>query len=260
MAKKLSAKQSKASQTAKAGLRNEEHVADLFSSWPSRATSLTPHQTAMVEKWLKNMGHAQPHRLKNVIGQTHRDTEKRDITVRAGTSTHKISVKLISSRRASTMNHLQRLTPDSFQRQFAVPDNVMDLLKLYTGATTPTGRIGLKDKRRVKAPEFTPPERQLVENWLTANQVKVLQGIFCGPNSNYAPGWMLVMKKNRMPTESALRSIGDAITFFKQGGVRVERTSFRIGKIIIQRKGGEKGPSGNDLQFKAPFGLLPKLP
>lgn len=247
-------KRKTASQTARGGLKNEQDVADLFNRWTNDSSATN----RVVTSWLQAMGHLQPTSITEVVATNPRDTHKRDITVRVtsglSTRTHHISIKLLTSRRGSGTNHLQRLTLDSFARLFSAPPSVMQLLRLYTGDVTPTGRKGLSDKRRVKGPEFTTDEQQTVLSWLKTNRSAVLSQIFQGEDPLYAPDWILVVRKNRTPPDSVLKSMPQAIQKFGRGEVFIARTSFRIGSIIMQRKGGGRGAT--DLQFKCAFGKL----
>lgn len=252
-----------ASRTARNGLQNEEQVSDLFSAWepPDRRTPDLAQALVPVDDWLRKMGH-DPLQITRVQSTTHNDTFKRDLTIQVwkGTRTpsvsvHQISVKLLSSRLGSGTNQVQRLTIESFVRQFSPPPDVAELLKLYTGATAPdASRSGLSDARRVRAHEFSADEQRKVVAWLETHQNEILRGIFEGPDPNYRPDYLLIVKQNQVPPTAVIAPIGHAINVFSRGGVRVEDTSFRIGSIIIQRKGGGRGAT--DLQFKCPFNLL----
>jgi hypothetical protein len=63
---------------------------------------------------------------------------------------------------------------------------------------------------------------------------------------------MLVIIKNEEPIKWVLKPINEVLNFFGNGEVKISpRGSISIGRITMQRKGGDNGrPSANMLQFK----------
>ena len=71
----------------------------------------------------------------------------------------------------------------------------------------------------------------------------------CG---KYSVGWMLVVLKSKSRNEWILKSINHVMNFFAEGEVKISpKGSLRIGKITMQRKGGDAGrETAKMLQFK----------
>jgi hypothetical protein len=68
----------------------------------------------------------------------------------------------------------------------------------------------------------------------------------------FSAGWMLVAFKSEEESRWVLKSINHVMNVFGDGEIRITaRGSLRLGKITIQRKGGDAGrETANMLQFK----------
>lgn len=69
----------------------------------------------------------------------------------------------------------------------------------------------------------------------------------------FSAGWMLVVIKNNTKGKQwILKSINHVINHYSEGDITISpRGSLMIGRITMQRKGGDSGrPSANMLQFK----------
>ncbi len=76
----------------------------------------------------------------------------------------------------------------------------------------------------------------------------------------FSAEWVLVIQKINLKMEWALKHINEVMQYyFDDGSVEISKKgSLKIGRITIQRKGGDNGrESANMLQFKIdPTGLL----
>ena len=68
----------------------------------------------------------------------------------------------------------------------------------------------------------------------------------------FSADWVLVILKTSGENAWVLKSINEAMNVFGNGDVRItDRGSLRIGKILMQRKGGDNGrDTAKMLQFK----------
>jgi len=90
------------------------------------------------------------------------------------------------------------------------------------------------------------------------NKKRITSDLLKGSGENTAE-WFMVIQKNQQTEKSTLHPIDKVVTFFSEGDVKLSpRGSLEIGRIKMQRKGGDNGrPTANMLQFKInPAALL----
>ena len=100
--------------------------------------------------------------------------------------------------------------------------------------------------------EFTPEERGRVLDFFTANRDRIVTDLIAGGDGFGKADWFMVALKDRERPRWKMISTAEAIRFFGEG--RVELSSggnLRIGRITMQRKGGDGGrETAKMLQFK----------
>ena len=133
---------------------------------------------------------------------------------------------------------------------WSIPENVVGVLKRYTGEIKPTIQSP-KDKRRMFADEFSEEEQMLVLKWLNEHKVLIISDILKG-RGKFAAEWILVILKTNKNSLWTLQPMNIATNHFSHGEVIItKRGNFIIGRITMQRKGGDGGrPTANMLQFK----------
>ena len=103
------------------------------------------------------------------------------------------------------------------------------------------------------ANELTESEQQLLLNFFNDNKTLIISDILKG-RGKLSAEWMLVILKlkNAENIKWALEPINKVLNHFGNGEILITpRGSFKIGKITVQRKGGDNGrESANMLQFK----------
>ena len=130
-------------------------------------------------------------------------------------------------------------------------------LKLFTGEINPpkeiTSKTKLRDKRRVYLDELPGQLRDKIVGFLKNNKILIVSDILKG-RGGLSADWMLVTRYDELQniTIWTLKDINTAMNFFGYGDVTVSKNgSLHIGKISMQRKGGDAGrPTANMLQFK----------
>lgn len=147
-------------------------------------------------------------------------------------------------------NQIDKRWVDKYVEMWNIPFQVANILKHYTGEIKPNIDHP-KDKRRMFANEFSSDEKQLVLNRLNKSKLLIISDILKG-RGQFAAEWMLVVQKSNTNTRWILKPINFCINFFGNSEIKItERGNFKIGKITMQRKGGDNGrTTANMLQFK----------
>jgi len=95
--------------------------------------------------------------------------------------------------------------------------------------------------------------RDKIVDFLKNNKILIVSDILKG-RGGLSADWMLVTRYDELQniTIWTLKDINTAMNFFGYGDVTVSKNgSLHIGKISMQRKGGDAGrPTANMLQFK----------
>ena len=101
--------------------------------------------------------------------------------------------------------------------------------------------------------EFENKDREKIVNFFKKNKILVLTDII-KDRDRFSAAWMLVTRYNQERDETTwiLADINKALNTFGDGEVELSpRGSLSIGRITLQRKGGDDGrKTGNMLQFK----------
>lgn len=233
----------KGSQIAKDGFKNEDEVVAKFNNWET---------DLIAQNWLTTMGYV----LEKIefVEAFKLSGYKTDVQVQVRIKLKNIidvenlQVKLVSNPKG--FNQIDKRWIDKYVEMWSVPENVVGVLKQYTGEVKPTIQ-NPKDKRRMFANEFSEEEQMLVLKWLDGNKVLIISDILKG-RGKFAAEWILVILKANKNSLWTLQPMNIAINHFSQGEVIItKRGNFVIGRITMQRKGGDGGrPTANMLQFK----------
>lgn len=159
-----------------------------------------------------------------------------------------IQVKLVSNLKG--FNQIDKRWIDKYIELWNIPKDIFTLLKEYTGEYPP--RINNpKDLRRTFANEFSEIEQNKILLWLKNNRALIVSDILKG-RGKLAAEWMLVAQKTENQSRWVLKPINYCLNFFGNGDVSIsKRGTFKIGRITMQRKGGDGGrETAKMLQFK----------
>jgi len=132
-----------------------------------------------------------------------------------------------------------------------IPANILKILKHFTGEEAPYIE-NPRDERRMFADELSPKDQKDILEFLQNNKTLIVSDILKG-RGKFAAEWMLVILKIQdEEIKWALKPINFVLNHFGNGNVEItSRGSFKIGRITVQRKGGDNGrPTANMLQFK----------
>lgn len=160
-----------------------------------------------------------------------------------------IQIKLVSNYKG--YNQIDKRWVAHYKEMWNMPDNVYKLFEYFTGELKPY-KAGTRDKRRMFVTEFTDDEQKILLIWINNNKLLIVTDILIG-RGEFAAEWMLVPKKVNDDARWVLKNINEVIQYyFDDGEVKLSpRGSIKIGKITLQRKGGDGGrKTANMLQFK----------
>ena len=234
------------SETAKGGFRNEKDVIDRFNNWAN---------DEVAQKWLKAMGYKisdiEYVKALKVRGQYKADIQVRVriiIKLKSQEDLQNLQVKLVSNPQG--FNQIDKRWVDKYVELWNIPEDITKILKLFTGEIKPTKKR-LKDKRRMLLSEMDKNDQDKIVSFFKSNKILIVSDLLKG-RGEFSADWVLVILKFNAESKWTLKSINEAMNLFGNGDVRItSQGSLKIGKIGMQRKGGDAGrDTSKMLQFK----------
>lgn len=232
------------SRTAKDGFKNEQHVADKFNSW---------QEDNEAQEWLKTMGYnlSQIEFVRAIVISGYKAdlNVKIQIKLKEAIDIENIQVKLVSNKKG--FNQIDKRWLKNYNQLWDIPVSVYTILEYFTGELQPY-KSGTRDSRRMFIDEFTEEEKGLLIDWLNQNKLLITSDILKG-RGEFSAEWVLVAQRTEKNARWILKNINEVINhYFSDGEIKISpRGSIKLGKITIQRKGGDGGrPTANMLQFK----------
>lgn len=231
------------SQTARNGFRNEEDIADKFNKWVDDEDA---------QKWLRIMQYnlEEIEYVKAVVihGYKADVNVQVQIKLKHALDIENVQVKLVSNKKG--FNQVDKRWLRNYDDMWTIPTNVYELLQYFTGERPPY-RAGTRDNRRMFLNEFTEEEREIVISWVNENKMLIVSDILRG-RGEFSAEWVLVAQKVHSNARWVLKNINEVMQHYSQGEVCMSpRGSINIGRIGVQRKGGDNGrETANMLQFK----------
>ena len=239
---KYSVLRERGSQIAKGGFRNEEDIINKFNAW---------QEDLDAKEWLKIMQYDVDEieyvKAVKVSGEKTDVQVQVTIKLKEVIDVENLQVKLVSNPKG--FNQIDKRWIDNYLFLWDIPDDIVNLLKLFTGEIAPS--IKTKDKRRMFANEFIQEDQKKLLDFLKSNKTLIISDILKG-RGIFSAEWMLVVKKVDYCSEWVLKPMNFVVNYFGNGEVVIsKRGSFHIGKITVQRKGGDAGrDTAKMLQFK----------
>lgn len=233
------------SRTAKKGFRTEKDIVKKFNNWRDDEDA---------QDWLIIMGYdlKKIEKVKAIIiTGSHKTDVQVQITIylKEAIAVENLSVKLVNNPQG--FNQVDKRWVDKYVKMWNVPKNIIEPLKLFTGEIKPR-RENLRDPRRMFFDEMDTQTQKIITDFFNKNKILIVSDILKG-NDEFPVNWMMVVlkKKNKNP-EWVLKHINQVLNIFGSGDVIItDRGSLKIGKITMQRKGGDGGrETSKMLQFK----------
>ena len=233
------------SNTAKKGFKTEKDIVKKFNKWRTDEDA---------QQWLIIMGYAlkKIERVKAIIiSGNHKTDVQVQITIyfKESIAVENLSVKLVSN--SQGFNQVDKRWVDKYVEMWDIPENVTKALKLFTGEIKPTGKH-LRDSRRMFLNEMDINTQKHVVDFFRKNKLLIISDILKG-RDEFPVNWMMVvLKKKSEKPEWVLQHINHVLNIFGSGDVNITpQGSLKIGKITMQRKGGNAGrETSKMLQFK----------
>lgn len=229
--------------TAKGGFRNEDDIVAKFNNWKKDGDA---------QKWLEIMGYPvkEIEKVEAVKLHGYKTDVQVQITIymKKAIAAENLSVKLVSNPQG--FNQVDKRWVDNYAEMWNMPKDIVKILKLFTGETKPT-KSGLRDPRRMFFDEMNESDQRKIVDFFAKNKILIVSDILKG-RGKFSAGWMLVALITDKANRWVLKSINHVMNVFADGEVRITpQGSLKIGKIGMQRKGGDAGrPTSNMLQFK----------
>lgn len=233
----------KGSQTAKDGFRNEDDIVSKFNNWKKNKDA---------QEWLVLMQYklSEIEYVKVVKISGFKTDVQVQVTIKLkkAIDVENLQVKLV--RNPKGFNQIDKRWIDKYVEMWDIPKPVISILKRYTGENK-SRKKGLKDIRRMFADEFTKTEQNKILNWFNKNKSHIVSDILKG-QGRFAAEWMLVAQKVDKDARWILKSMNFCMNYFGNGEIEItNRGNFKIGRITMQRKGGDGGrDTAKMLQFK----------
>lgn len=232
------------SKTAKDGFINEDDVVNRFNDW---------HTDLVAQEWLQTMGYVIDEidfvKAFKIKGSFKADIQiSVEIKCKNLVNIQNIQVKLVSNK--SGFNQIDRRWLDKYQELWDISDELLKILKYFTGELNPY-KPNTRESRRMFLNELSEFEQQLVIDFFNKNKTLVICDILKG-RGKYSAEWVLVILKMQDQYSWVIKPINHVLNFYSEGEVAItNKGSLKIGKITMQRKGGDGGrPTANMLQFK----------
>jgi len=232
------------SATAKGGFRNEDDIVAKFNDWKNDEDA---------QKWLEIMGYPidEIEKVEAVKLHGYKTDVQVQITIymKKAIAAENLSIKLVSNPQG--FNQVDKRWVDNYVELWDIPADVVKILKMFTGEISPKSSRGLRDKRRMFFDEMEEGSQKKILDFFSKNKVLIVSDILKG-RGKFSAGWMLVALKADKDGKWILKSINHAMNVFADGEVRITpQGSLKIGKIGMQRKGGDAGrDTSKMLQFK----------
>lgn len=243
------------SKAALEGFKNEDWVVSEFNNYK---------HGHWAGRWLRAMGY-DPDRMGSLRAQTTRRLgffNKADVLVLADNQVEWISVKKFTA----SFNQIDKRWTDEYAKKWNIPDDVVDVLKMYCGEQgyRPEDLLGdaqmenISDKRRFRMNELPQAKRERVLDFLNKNRRKIVKSVVGGSGKASARWMLAVEEENGIPRRSVIVPIDGVIRHCAGEAAITDRGNLKLGELTIQRKGGDSGKeTAQMLQFKfSPRGLF----
>jgi hypothetical protein len=231
---------------ARAGFKTEDEIRHKFNDWKLDADARV---------WLEMMNYRLADIERVSAAKPHGEKADVEVTIKTkkGETTEGISIKLVSN--TNGFNQIDKRWLSHYVKMWNIPPDVENALKLFVGENPPNKPSRNPD--RMFFDEFDKATQKAVIDFFTANRARIVNDLFAGSGAHRA-GWMMVVLRSADKARWVLKTDADAVRFFGDGKVQLtSHGNLKIGRITVQRKGGDGGrETAKMLQFKINPALL----
>jgi hypothetical protein len=234
------------SKTAKGGFSNEQDVIDCFNNWKT---------DKIAQEWLAEMNYKindiEFVKATKVRGQYKADIQVRitvTVKLKSQEDVQNLQIKLVSN--SQGFNQIDKRWVDAYVKLWNIPKDVTKILKLFTGEIAPIKSTS-RDPRRTFLDEMSIFAQNKLLHFFNENKILIISDLLKG-RGEFSADWTLVILKLNGKSTWVLKSINHVMNIFGSGNIRITKEgSLKIGKIGMQRKGGDSGrDTAKMLQFK----------
>ncbi len=231
------------SETAKNGFKNEKEIADKLNHWETDTEA---------KQWLTIMSYDlnEIEYVKALVLSGYKADVNVQVQIKLKdiVDTENIQVKLVSNKKG--FNQVDKRWLAHYKEMWEMPDHVYELLQYFTGERIPY-KANTKDRRRMFLNEMEQEMQNTILQWFAENKTLILSDIIKG-RGQFSAEWVLVAQKVESDSRWVLKNINEVLQHYANGEVIVSpRGSITLGKVLIQRKGGDGGrDTAKMLQFK----------
>ena len=233
------------SYTAKGGFENENGIVVKFNNWKTDKEA---------QRWLVIIGYV-IEEIEDVKAVKLSNRYKTDVQIQITIylkkviSAENLSIKLVSN--PTGFNQIDKRWIKKYVEMWNIPEDLVKTLKLFTGELPPKNIENLRDAIRMFFDEMKDDQKEKLVSFFSKNKFLIVSDILKG-RDKFSAGWMLVILKSKTDNKWVLKSINHVMNFFSEGTVKISsRGSLKIGRITMQRKGGDAGrETAKMLQFK----------
>lgn len=249
-----------ASKAAKRGLKAEDRLIDAINNMDE-----------LGKKLIKNMEYLLDLTCMSYSAQKGPARAKADIVVTCNGRRILISVKEFDVK--ADYNHVERNYVDFYAQKWSMPRDVYIALKRFVGEVDKQGNLisietlereaellnmspgKLSKKRRTFLNQMDMRTREIVKEFFRSNKAKILKEIFIDDEN---VEFFIIAKRQGNVAYYYVVPTKDVLDVYSSGDVVITpRGSLQIGKVVLQRKGGDHRTNGgwvdvvaSQLQFK----------
>ncbi|HQZ65596.1 MAG TPA: hypothetical protein PLY87_10995, partial [Planctomycetaceae bacterium] len=166
---------------------------------------------------------------------------------KSGERVERISIKLVSN--PNGFNQIDKRWLATYAEKWNMRPDVQESLKLFVGETPP--HESSRNDERMFLDELDQSDQKAVVDFFTVHRDEIVSDLFAG-DGEHAADWMMVTFKATDMSKWGIWPMSEAVGYYGDGDIVVTRAgSLKIGRITMQRKGGDNGrPTAKMLQFK----------
>ena len=232
----------KGSEIAKKGFKREVEIVDIFNNIINNRNDIYMNQII----YMLDVRNFDINKLTEVSALAH-SGQKYDLSVKIMYDGKEYNFFIQSKKSEAGFSQIDKRWVDKYKELWDIPNNIVETLNYFTGMTPPC-YSNTRDSRRMFLDEIEDDKVNNLILWFDRNYHKVIGTIF-GININPRVSHVIVSGSD--VNDSVIVRVYKFIDLYSGPIIISPKGSLYIGKITMQRKGGDNGrKTANMLQFK----------